>query len=329
MEINVVNQIKKRRSKNKEEEGSPMVDKDSPIKVKNVDINKTVKDLKDLIYNQLNLSKQISRNRLGIMLITKRDNIEIRSFLSDDFQCLLFYDGVGDSQSVFYLRDIGPQINYRLVYVLEYLGPLVFSIIFFIRYALIYTKNNPDKKLQTHVLCYFFMTIFHYGKRIAESLFVHIFSRTTMPLQNLFKNCAYYWGLFGILCGYTLFNPYSKDLTFLSIPRYFFIMFFLSAELKNLKTHMILRDIKIKGHGKKYMPPKIEGFELVTCANYMWEFFAWFSFSVFSLNIFVILFTICGFLQMKQWALKKHAEMKKNYGDKYPKNIFAFIPYFI
>ena len=329
MEINVVNQIKKRRSKKTEEESSPMVESDSPVKVKNVDINKTVKELKDLIYSQLNLSKQISRNRLGIMLITKKNDIEIRSFLSDDFQRLLFYDGASDSQAVFYLKDIGPQINYKLVYVLEYLGPLVFSILFFIRYAIFYMKNNPEKNLQTHVICYFLMSVFHYSKRIAESLLVHIFSRTTMPLQNLFKNCAYYWGIFGILCGYTLFNPYSKDLTFLVIPRYFFIMFFLSAELKNLKTHMILRDIKIKGKGKKYMPPKIEGFELVTCANYMWEFFAWISFSVFSLNIFVIIFTICGFLQMKQWALKKHSDMKKAYGDKYDKKIFAFIPYFV
>ena len=150
-----------------------------------------------------------------------------------------------------------------------------------------------------------------------------------MPFSNLFKNCAYYWGIFGLLCGYTLFNPYGKDLTFLKVPRYFFIMFFMSAELKNLKTHQILREIKIKGKGKKYMPPRTDGFELVTCANYMWEFFAWFSFSVFSLNICVMFFTFCGFYQMKQWALKKHKEMKMAYGDKYPKEIFAFIPYFV
>jgi very-long-chain enoyl-CoA reductase len=90
-----------------------------------------------------------------------------------------------------------------------------------------------------------------------------------------------------------------------------------------------LREIKVKGKRKKNMPPKTEGLQLVTCANYMWEFFAWLSFSIFSLNIFVIFFTICGFLQMRQWALKKHYDMKNTFGDKYPKNIYAFIPYFI
>ena len=194
MEISVVNSIKKRKSKSKgkSEEGNTMIEKDSPIKVKDIDINKTVKELKDHLYSTLNLSSQISRNRLGIMVVTKKDSKEIHTFLSDDYQKLIFYDGVGDSNSIFHLKDIGPQINYRLVYVLEYLGPLVFSILFFIRYALIFIQKNPEKQLQIHILCYFFMTIFHFGKRIVESLFVHIFSRTTMPLQNLFKNCAYY-----------------------------------------------------------------------------------------------------------------------------------------
>ena len=329
MEVTIINNIKKRKTKGKNQEESPIIDKDSPIKVKDVDINKTVKDFKNLIYEKLNLSTQISRNRLGILLSYKNENKEIRTFLSDDFQQLLFYDGISNPNALFYLKDIGPQINYRLVYVLEYLGPLLFTLLFFIRYALVFRKNNPEKPFQIHIVSYFFMAFFHYTKRIVESIYVHIFSRTTMPLSNLFKNCAYYWGIFGILCCYTLFNPYAKDLTFLKVPRYFFIMFFISAELKNLKTHIILRDIKIRGRGKKYMPPRIDGFELVTCANYTWEFFAWVSFSIFSLNIFVIIFTICGFFQMKQWALKKHTEMKNVYGDKYPKEIFAFIPYIL
>lgn len=34
---------------------------EAPLKVKDVDINKTVKDFKDLVYTQLNLSSQISK----------------------------------------------------------------------------------------------------------------------------------------------------------------------------------------------------------------------------------------------------------------------------
>ena len=66
MEVNVLNDIKKKkRSKNKGgEESSPIVDDESPVKVAEVDINKTVKDFKDLLYAKLNLSSQISRSRL-------------------------------------------------------------------------------------------------------------------------------------------------------------------------------------------------------------------------------------------------------------------------
>ena len=41
MEVSVVIDIKKRKSKS-QEESSPIIDKESPIKVKDVDINKTV-----------------------------------------------------------------------------------------------------------------------------------------------------------------------------------------------------------------------------------------------------------------------------------------------
>lgn len=342
MEISVVNEIGQKRTKakpttttpnNPTEETSPMVQSlsQSIIKVKDVDINKTVQDLKRHLYNSLNLSSKISFNRIGVSYVFKKGDKDYKTFLSDNNQSLFFYEAITAPSTVFYVKDLGPQINYRLVYVLEYLGPFISCIIFFIRYYIIFHRKpeNKDKEIPINILLYFFMSLFHYGKRIMESIFVHIFSRSTMPLKNLFKNCAYYWGIFGLGCCWTLFNPNSGPITFLKAPRYFMVAFFFSAELKNLKTHMILREIKVKGKGKKYMPPKIEGFELVTCANYLWEFFAWVSFSLFSCNIFVIIFTICGFLQMKEWALKKHMELKRNYGDKYSKEIFAFIPYIV
>ena len=328
MEISVINDIK-RKSKDKRKEDSPIIEKDSPIKVNNIDFNISVKEFKNIIYEKLNLKNQVSRSRLGIMFVLNKDDKEIKTFLSDDLQKLSFYEEVDNPDTIFHIKDIGPQINYRLVYVLEYLGPLVLSVIFFLRYVSIYKKMNPESNLQVHVCCYFIMTVFHYTKRILESLYVHIFSRTTMPLSNLFKNCAYYWGIFGLLCGYTLFDPYGKDLTFMVFPRYIFILFFIGAEMENLKTHSILREMKINGKGKKIMPPKTDGFQYVTCANYMWEFFAWLSFSLFSLNICVALFTLCGFIQMMQWAKKKHYEMKKLFGDSYPKDLYAFIPSFI
>ena len=106
MEITIINSLKKPKikSKSKSDESSAILENGSQIKLKDIDINKTVKEFKDHIYTSLNLSSQISRNRLGIMVVSKKDSKEIRTFLSDDFQKLLFYDGVGDTNSIFYLN---------------------------------------------------------------------------------------------------------------------------------------------------------------------------------------------------------------------------------
>jgi very-long-chain enoyl-CoA reductase len=84
---------------------------------------------------------------------------------------------------LFQVRDLGPQINYRAVYVIEYAGPLLI-------WPLIRWIIHPNAA--EFITCAGAMWTFHYGKRILESLFVHSFSHGTMALFNLFKNCAYY-----------------------------------------------------------------------------------------------------------------------------------------
>ena len=315
MDVKVINQIK-----SKDDFSTPTV-------IKGFDINKTVKDLKKRIYDVLSLNGKINLNRLGLFYSTNKNDRKNKYALSEDNKQLLYYDNISDENTIIYVKDIGPQISYKLVYIIEYLGPLFFSIIFFTRLFKIALEKN--EQVPTVQLLYFIMIIFHYIKRIIETMYIHIFSRDTMPLKNLFKNCAYYWGLFGILCCYFIFHPNYTPINFLLGFRYVFVMFFFSAEIKNLKCHIILKELKERNQGKKAIPPSKEGFEVCTCANYFWEFLSWFCFSVFSLHWTIILFTICGFYQMREWALKKHKTLKEVYGDRYPKERKAFIPYLI
>jgi very-long-chain enoyl-CoA reductase len=250
-------------------------------------------------------------------LIDQYDNNK-KTLLSNNDKLLKDY-GVLDKMTV-HVKDLGPQIGWRFTYVVEYVGPLLLVIFFFI---LMGPKNtNSTQKLS------FIMSIFHYTKRIVESIFVHDFSNSTMPLKNLLINCTYYWIIYGVLCGYSLFNANYKEPEFNSFIRYLFAFFFFSAEIKNLKCHLILKELKEKNRGEKGIPHG-EGFEYVSCANYFWEFVAWLCFSIFVNLIPFYVFTLFGFLIMRNWAIKKHKDYLKNFPDRYPKNRKAIIPFLI
>jgi very-long-chain enoyl-CoA reductase len=299
MELNVVNE-----KKSEKKEGTPII----------VNPSDKVSDLKNIIKN--NLDVKISTNSLGLYF--KHNLTGEKIFLTNNDKSLKDY-AIEDKTTIFY-KNLGAQISWRLTYIIEYLGPLL--IVFYLFFNIGFYKSNTTQKLA------FIMSTFHYTKRILESIFVHSFSRSTMPLKNLFINCAYYWILYGVICGYSVFNENYQGGDERSIFRYLFAFLFLSAELKNLKCHLILKKLKDDNQGEKGIPHG-EGFELVSCANYFWEFLAWLCFSIFVNTIPFYIFTACGLFIMKNWALKRHAEYLATYGDRYPKKRKAIIPYFI
>ncbi len=153
---------------------------------------------------------------------------EIR--LDDDSKSLVDDYHLGKGGEITF-KDLGPQIGYRTVFlgniikpislivikklysylhpvlfylvchIVEYLGPMLFVAFYAIRPAFVYgdKANATPYKLTAKVaiVCW----IVHFMKRELETIFIHKFSRPTMPLSNLFKNCAYYW-IFGAVIGY-------------------------------------------------------------------------------------------------------------------------------
>ena len=171
------------------------------------------------------------------------------------------------------------------------------------------------------------MGVTHYGKRFIESLVVHKFSRDTMPVKNLFINVFYYWILFGVSCGYSIFNDSFKN-TLNPLKFAFFFLFFV-FEFLNLQCHLIQKNAKEESNGEYKILPGVYGFQYVTCANYFWEFLSWLAFSLFANTLNFYVFTICGFAIMTKWALEKHSNFRKMFGDKYPLERRAIIPFVI
>jgi len=88
-------------------------------------------------------------------------------------------------------KDLGAQVSWRTVFLVEYAGPLII-------FPVVYYLSLSDTDVKLPVQHWAMLMIFvHYMKRELETCFVHVFSRSTMPIKRIFINSAHYW----ILCG--------------------------------------------------------------------------------------------------------------------------------
>ena len=201
------------------------------------------------------------------------------------------------------------------MFLAEYAGPFAITALL----ALMRRKSLSQKQILGTV-----MVLGHYAKRLLETVFVHRFSAETMPLSNLFKNCSHYWLLFGFNMYQFLKPQPSNRLTKTDLV---LTLSFAIFELLNLKTHLILKNLRRPGTTERGIPCNY-GFNQVSCANYLWETCAWTSYALLAKNSGAWLFLGVSGAQMLQWAKKKHARYRKEFAD-YPRHRKSFIPYLI
>ncbi|KAK0192380.1 3-oxo-5-alpha-steroid 4-dehydrogenase-domain-containing protein [Armillaria mellea] len=202
------------------------------------------------------------------------------------------------------VKDLGPQLSWRLVYIIEYIYP--------------------------------HFVILHYAKRELETLFVHRFSHGTMPARNIFKNSFHYHILGGLFIAIDVYRgKYSADSAFIKgsvmeDERFLWTCTGLWTffELSNLSTHLTLRNLRPTGTKKRGIP-KGYGFGLVSCPNYMFEVLGWIVVCVMSRSWTAILFTVVGAGQMAIWALAKHRNYRKEFGKEYPRGRKAMFPFIL
>jgi len=103
-----------------------------------------------------------------------------------------------------FFRDLGPQVNWTVVFLAEYSGPIFAYALFYFQPSCIYGVQSSEMKLPVQLA--FGCFTFHYIKRILETIFIHRFSHGTMPIMNLFRNCGYYWG-FAAFMSYFINHP--------------------------------------------------------------------------------------------------------------------------
>ncbi|EEQ33605.1 Very-long-chain enoyl-CoA reductase [Microsporum canis] len=250
------------------------------------------------------------------------------SLLKNDASVTVSSTGVRN-QSVIYVKDLGAQIGWRTVFIIEYLGPLlIHPLVLYVLRPYIYRSPKPlPPASDLQVLTCTLLTL-HFIKRELETILVHRFSVSTMPFTYVFRNSAHYWLLGGVNLAYWVFSPSSPTATSDPNPALLYagLVLFIVGQLSNLSTHLTLRNLRKPGSTERVIPTGF-GFDWVTCPNYLFEVMAWVGvYLVSGLNWSVLLFLVVGAGTMMKWASQKEKRYRREFGDKYKKKRFVMLP---
>ncbi|GAB1192817.1 hypothetical protein APSETT444_002014 [Aspergillus pseudonomiae] len=229
-----------------------------------------------------------------------------------------------DNSSLIHVKDLGPQISWRTVFIAEYLGPVLIPglFLFALRPYLYYNYDAITEPSGLQLLLCALLTT-HFVKREYESIFVHRFSNATMPARKVFLNSGYYSVMTGNMA-YWILRPDMEPSNIILLSTG--LAFFAFGELGNLNTHFVLRDLRRPGTPERGVPHGF-GFGAVTCPNYLFEIISWVGiYLVSGLSWSILIFIIIGSVQMGIWAKKKERRYREEFGDKYKAKRFVMLP---
>ncbi|KIX02118.1 uncharacterized protein Z518_08057 [Rhinocladiella mackenziei CBS 650.93] len=270
------------------------------------------------VYSELARQSQYSAHRLRV---TKGSD---GSVIVNSKDTSVYSTGLRD-QSTVYVKDLGTQIAWRTVFIIEYLGPILIHPLALALRPYIYPSAAKDPSQLQVILCW--LICLHFVKREMETVFVHRFSAATMPIRNIFKNSFHYWVLSGILTAAFIYSPSSAAAQEAN-PRLLYpgLFLFVLGEVGNLSTHLTLQRLRSAGGTERGIP---QGwlFNLVTCPNYLTETISWIGvYLVSGLSWGILIFLLVSVAQMGQWASKKERRYRKEFGDKYKKKRYTMLP---
>ncbi|KAG8919513.1 3-oxo-5a-steroid 4- dehydrogenase, partial [Tulasnella sp. 408] len=108
------------------------------------------------------VKKEINRHFPRLPVTRQRLSLESKEVLEDDRALSDLNDNV-----TLYLKDLGPQVSWRTVFMVEYLGPLLIAPIFY-HFPQIYGQGTfKHSKMQTLV---YGLVMLHYLKREFETV---------------------------------------------------------------------------------------------------------------------------------------------------------------
>lgn len=265
----------------------------------------TVRDLRVIV------EKETGLNRYRQRLWYEKENEEKKEkkeqvVLNVDHK--ITEDGVKEGMEIL-MKDLGPQLPFRFVYLMEYFGPLtLYILIWLVARAGGFIKETA----QTQTTLALVMWVIHYVKRILETIYVHEFGDMTMPFRNIIKNCTYYYGFAIAVAINVNFFPLSNFCILTGVG----LIGMIASIISNGYCHIMLKRLRTPG-SQEWKIPKGFLFDYIVTPNYYCEIMTWFFFNVMTgFPLMGIAFNICGTYQMWEWAAarrRKYISIDKNY----------------
>lgn len=226
------------------------------------------------------------------------------------------------------IKDMGAQIQWRTVFLLEYLGPIIFHPLIIAAVPYIYFGQNQE--LNNTQKLSFVLVMLHFIKRELETLYVHKFSAATMPIKNVVLNSSFYWGPAGLLAAYEIYGPWGMaarpDVPLMNAVG---VALYLFGQIANARVHLHLSGLRKPGETVRRLPGKGYGFSVVTCPNYMYEVIAWAGIILITRSVWLIIFIGIGISYMAKWGKEKEQAYRKQFGDKYKNKRYVMLPGFV
>ena len=178
--------------------------------------------------------------------------------------------------------------------------------------------------------------LFHFCRRILEVLCIHKYHRSR-PYKSIIEVSIYYtifaiWvsiSTHSIIYNVYLNAPQFENKTSLTKLVKLGLTIFIIGECGNSLHHYLLSKMRkkdVKGH----VIPHKALFEMVSCPHYFFELISWFGFILISLtSIGSIAIFIVSTLILSRRAVVKHDKYIQEFGDLYPKNRCAIIPFLL
>jgi very-long-chain enoyl-CoA reductase len=203
--------------------------------------------------------------------------------------------------------DSGPQVSPAVDNLLEYGPPIPLWIL-----TVVLASPGFGEYVQLTML----MWVLHFAKRVFEVLFVHTFSRRSLPIFSItgnsaLKNCLYYWA-FSVTMALNMAAAARGDTAARAEVREAGLALWCVSEILNGYCHLALKKLRPKG-SLGHFCPKGFLFNRIIAPNYTFEILAWVGYAMFSQTLVSVVFPIVGGAQMWLWADEKRRKLSARF----------------